>query len=213
MFLFFPLVTLLLALVAALWFRNVQDTAVLLSIALGTVVMTEGLLIGTGTPLNMITIMLPTILIALSVADAVHLIHAFHEARAKGADADDAAGLAARAVALPCAGTTLSTIAGFLAFSGSAVVPVFQLAVYASFGIALAWVLTMTVGPALLAVLWRHRARVEPRTAATATRRLIVVALHRPQARVGARHLRDARLVVVRASLAGGRYGLRQVLS
>ena len=162
MFLFFPVVTVFVALIGGLIFRNVRDTTVLLCVSLGTVVVTQGLLMGVGYPLNMITIMLPTVLIALSVADTIHLIHAFHAAHSSVGDSLSAAARAVKAIAWPCAGTTLTTIAGFLAFSGSSVLPVFQLAIFASFGIALAWVLTMTGGPVLLAVLWQTTRRKQP---------------------------------------------------
>jgi uncharacterized protein len=132
---------------------------VLLSVTLGTVVLTTGLMIGVGYPLNMVTIMLPTVLIALSVADTTHLIHAFHAARDDGVDGGVAAERAVRVIAWPCAGTTLTTVAGFLAFAGSSVLPVFQLAVFGAFGVATAWVLTMTGGAVLQAALWRGRSR------------------------------------------------------
>lgn len=173
MFLFFPAVALFVALIGGLIFRNLRDTAVLLSVSLGTVIVTEALLIGTGYPLNMVTIMLPTVLIALSVADAVHLIHAFHSTRSDVGDSASAAVRAVRSIALPCAGTSLTTIAGFLAFSGSSVLPVFQLAVFGAFGIALAWVLTVTGAPALLVVLWRGTRR-DRLPAAAVGKRLVV---------------------------------------
>ena len=164
MYLFLPAVTLFLTLLGLLFFRNVRDTLVLLAVSLGTVVGTQGLLIGVGYPLNMITIMLPTVLVALSVADAVHLIHVFHARHAAGDDRFTAARQAVRKVIWPCAGTSLTTVAGFLSFSRSSVGPVFQLALFASFGIVLAWVLTMTVAPVLLAELWGERLRHEAAT-------------------------------------------------
>jgi predicted RND superfamily exporter protein len=159
MLLFFPLVALFVALLGVAIFRNARDTAVLLSVALGTVGITQGLLIAAGYALNMITIMLPTVLIALSVADAIHLIHAFHGARAAAPTSAAAATRAVCAVAGPCAGTSLTTMAGFLAFAGSSVRPVFQLAVFGAIGIAMAWVLTVTVAPVLLTLFWRGARR------------------------------------------------------
>jgi len=105
---------------------------------------------------------LPTVLIALSVADVVHLIHAFHAERRSAEHSVSAAKQAVKSIAWPCAGTTLTTIAGFLAFSGSTVLPVFQLSVFASFGIAFAWILTMSGAPVLLVVLWQGIIRKEP---------------------------------------------------
>jgi predicted RND superfamily exporter protein len=173
MFMFFPAVALFVALLGGMIFRNARDTIVLLSISLGTVILTQGLLIGAGYSLNMITIMLPTVLIALAVADAVHLIHAFHSAHSSAVGSVTAAATAVRAIRWPCAGTTLTTMAGFLAFSGSSVLPVFQLAVFASVGIALAWVLTMTGAPVLLAFLWRAKRRLPPPATRMARRLLL----------------------------------------
>ena len=132
MMLFFPTATLIVALVGFLLFGNARDTAVLLAICLGTVTATLGALFATGTPLNMVTIMLPTILIALSVADVVHLVQSFHTVHRAGSDPWASAWSAARTIAAPCAGTTLTTAAGFLALSGSSVSPVRQLAYFAS---------------------------------------------------------------------------------
>lgn len=158
---FFPAVALLLTVLGWLLFRNVRDTAVLLAVALTTVVATMGLLVASGYPLNMVTIMLPTVLIALSVADVVHLVHVFHATRRAGIAPDRAAGVAAWKVAWPCLGTTLTTAAGFLAFAGSSVLPIYQLAIFGATGVALAWVLTMTLAPALLVGLWEGRHRAE----------------------------------------------------
>jgi len=188
----------LLVVFSLLVFRNVRDTVVLLSVSLGSVVVTMGALVATGHALNMVTIMLPTVVIALAVADAVHLIHAFHHAR-RVQPSGAAAREAIRAVAWPCAGTSATTIAGFLAFAGSSVAPIFELAVFASLGIALAWLLTMTVAPALLIMLWHGR---EPRH--EASREAPVVAAmpwwqrlrHHPRAVAAA-------LVVASAALLG----------
>ncbi|MBA2291530.1 MAG: MMPL family transporter [Gemmatimonadales bacterium] len=149
MFRFFPAVGVLLALVGLLVFRNARDALVLVATALGTVTLVAGALAAAGHALNMVTIMLPTVLIALSVAGAVHLIHAFHVERDAPA--------AIRAVWKPACATTLTTVAGFLAFGGSDVLPIQQLAVFGAFGIALALMLTVSFTPALLVLLWHGR--------------------------------------------------------
>jgi len=148
---FFPAVVVLLALAGALVYRNTRDTVALMATALGTVTIAAGALAAAGHPLNMVTIMLPTILIALSVADAVHLIHAFHHSATIRE--------AVRAVWKPSLGTTATTVAGFLAFAGSDVLPIRQLAVFGAFGIAVALLLTFTLTPALLAILWHDTVR------------------------------------------------------
>lgn len=143
---FFPAVILLMTMIGGVVFRNVRDTAAMLATALGTVTLTAGALAAAGFPLNMVTIMLPTILIAISVADGVHVIHAFHRHPTMRA--------AIRSVWKPSFGTSATTVAGFLGFAGSDVLPIRQLAFFGAFGVTAAYLLAFTLTPALLRLLW-----------------------------------------------------------
>jgi predicted RND superfamily exporter protein len=167
---FFPAVVLMLGLVGLLVFRNMRDTTALLATAFGTVLIAAGALAAAGHSLNMVTVMLPTILIALSVADAVHLIHAYHH--------HDTVRDAIHAVWKPSLGTTLTTMGGFLAFATSDVLPIRQLALFGALGVAVALVLTFTLTPALLTLLWSGTTAT-PRTQPRATRLGILIAVHR----------------------------------
>jgi hypothetical protein len=157
MLLFFNLVFLLLAGVSWLLLRAWRDVAVLLAVSVSAVAMTLGLVAVTGTAFNILTIMMPTVLIALSVANLVHLVHAFHEHRRHGAASDEAAVRAAREVRLPALGTTLTTVIGFLSLAVSDMPPVRQLALFSAAGILTAWLGTLAVAPVLLGRVWRGR--------------------------------------------------------
>jgi predicted RND superfamily exporter protein len=170
MVVFFTSVTLLLTLSSLVLLRSARDTVVLLSIALSTVGITLGLIVACGYSLNIVTIMLPTVLIALSTADAVHMIHAFHMHR-RDMSSRQAAAAAVKELWLPCLGTTITTVAGFMSLAGSPVLPVYQLAVFCSFGIACAWVVSVVAAPLLLVQLWpdddtrperQHKDRIAP---------------------------------------------------
>jgi len=154
MIIFFSLATILIAVSAAVLFRSLKDTAVLLAVAGSTIVITMGLIVACGYSLNIITIMLPTVLIALSVADTIHVIHCFHTHRARGAS--HGVDQVVRRLWLPCLGTSVTTIVGFLSLSTSSVLPIFQLAIFASVGIAVAYTLSLTVAPLLLFLCWRN---------------------------------------------------------
>ena len=154
MFVFFSLVTLLVFAFSLVMFRSLRDAAVLLSVAASTVVFTMGLIAAWGYSLNMVTIMLPTVLIALSVADVIHVIHTFHRVRHRSGPGP-AVGQTVRRVWLPCLGTALTTMVGFLSLSGSGVLPIFQLAVFGCCGIAMALVVSLGVAPLMLYQLWR----------------------------------------------------------
>jgi predicted RND superfamily exporter protein len=157
MFVFFSLVGVLLFVISLVLFRSWRDTLVLTSVSFSTAAITLGLIVLCGYSLNIITIMLPTVLIALSVADLVHLIHAFHQHR-QGSTTSGALERSIRELWLPCLGTSVTTIAGFLSLSVSTMLPVFQLAVFSAIGIALAWGFTLTVAPLLLELVWQGQA-------------------------------------------------------
>jgi len=154
MFVFFTLVTLLVFVISLVLFRSLGDAFVLLAVAASTVVFSMGLIAAFGYRLNMVTIMLPTVLIALSVADAIHVIYTFHQIRLTDG-AGQAVGRTIRQVWLPCLGTSVTTIVGFMSLSGSTVLPIFQLAVFGSCGIAMALVLSLTVAPLMLFHFWQ----------------------------------------------------------
>jgi predicted RND superfamily exporter protein len=155
MLVFFSLVGMLVTVLSLLLLRSWRDTAVLLAVAFSSAGTTLGLIVLCGYSLNMITIMLPTVLIALSVADVVHLLQAFHQERG-GAGLHQALDRVVRDLWLPCLGTTLTTVGGFLSLAGSSMLPIFQLAVFSAAGLLLTWLFTMGVAPLLLERLWRN---------------------------------------------------------
>jgi len=158
MVVFFSLVFVLLAGVSRLMLRSWRDAAVLLAVASGAVTATLGLVAACGVAFNILTIMMPTLLIALSTANLVHLTHAFHEHLARGMSPAEAAREAVREVRLPALGTTLTTAIGFLSLAVSDMPPVRQLALFSAAGVLLAWASTLTVAPVLLARVPRRRA-------------------------------------------------------
>jgi len=157
MLLFFNLVFVLLIAISWMLLRSWRDMLVLLGVATCAVMMTMGLVAITGHQFNILTIMMPTVLIALSVANLVHLVHAFHHYRVTGMTASEAAHRAVREVRLPALGTTLTTVIGFLSLSVSDMPPVRQLALFSAAGIILAWMGTLAVAPVLLARVWEGR--------------------------------------------------------
>ncbi len=163
MMLFFGLVFVLLAGMSRFMLRSWRDTAVLLGVASAAVITTLGLVAGMGYTFNILTIMMPTVLIALSVANLVHLVHVFHHhRRTRGCGPHEAALRAVREVRLPALGTTLTTVIGFLSLAVSDMPPVRQLALFSAAGIALAWIATLTLAPILLTAMWGGRREAPP---------------------------------------------------
>lgn len=78
-----------------------------------TVVLTLGAMGLTGEPLNLLTNMIPPLLVTIGLAEAVHLVLRWEELAGEGLDRRRAAHLALDAMALPCLVTTGTTAIGF----------------------------------------------------------------------------------------------------
>jgi predicted RND superfamily exporter protein len=151
---FYGLITVLM--VAFGWFtlRNFRDLAILFGASLATVVPTMGTLALLGIPFNMITVMLPTVLIALVVPDVIHAVHDFHRLRTQGVDSLEAARESTRLLWIPSFWKTATDVVGFASFIPSTVAPIMQMGIYASLGVTLGWLATISAVPLLLLVFW-----------------------------------------------------------
>ena len=90
-----------------------------------------------GHQLNMVTVVLPTLIIVLGLADVVHFPAAFAAARREHPEQDRAASVASAlgAVWLPCLMTTLTTMAGFAALLTSPMAVIRHLGGFAALGV------------------------------------------------------------------------------
>jgi predicted RND superfamily exporter protein len=100
--------------------------------------------------LTTVTMILPQILIAVAIADSIHILSSFYRARRSGVDKLAAARHSLTKNFLPTILTSLSTAAGFFAFSTSSLKPIFSLGILAGCGAIIAWFVTyLIVGPLL----------------------------------------------------------------
>ena len=106
-----------------------------------------------GSPIQPPTQILPSFLLAVGVADAVHILARFHQQLRKGLEKRDALREAAGFAGLPILFTSLTTAGGLASFVSSDMAPVSALGIFAPIGIAFAFVYTMTLLPALIMIL------------------------------------------------------------
>ena len=101
----------------------------------------------------LITTALPVIIMAIAVADSLHLIAFYLRARREEPkrDAREAVGLAMRHTLLPITLTSVTTVVGFLGLSlGAAMRPISEFGLFAAVGVGAAWALSLTALPAVL---------------------------------------------------------------
>ena len=152
---FYVLVTAMVLLFGWLALRDLRDLSIVLAVLTVAVLGPMGGIALFGIPFNMVTILLPLILVSLSVCDVVHVINAFHRER-RERSAEDAVRAAVSTLWTPCLWTSIVTVAGMLSLALSSVAPIRQMGLATSAGLALAWACTMTMVPALLVLFWRQ---------------------------------------------------------
>lgn len=115
-----------------------------------------GLMAWLGVPYYAITNALPVIIVAVSVADSIHILSAYYQARAQQpeAEARDLVVAAMTAMARPITLTSLTTVAGFAGIASASIMPpIAMFAWFAAIGIALAWLFSMFSLPSVLVLM------------------------------------------------------------
>jgi predicted RND superfamily exporter protein len=154
-----PVMGLVIVIVLGVLFRNVVGV-VLPMVTVGMAVLWTFAVIATvGTPLSMVSGTLPVVLLAIGIADSVHLVSEYQEQLAAGKKKLDALSDGVRAVFVPCLFTSVTTSLGFLGMLVIRVRPIHDFGLYASIGTMLAFVATFTLVPAVLSLLPAPRVR------------------------------------------------------
>lgn len=173
-----------------------------LIIILSTVAGTLGVMAWCGVPYYAITNALAVVLVAIAVADAIHVLSAYYEARAANPHhtSREHAVTAMQSIAKPVILTTLTTMVGFVGIGLVSVMPPIEaFAWFACFGSALAGLLTVLVLPNLLAVLPPAQSKLFSANSASPLANMLTRC-----ARFGVRRpLATTAIFVVVASLAG----------
>jgi predicted RND superfamily exporter protein len=115
-----------------------------------------GLMAWLGIPYYAITNALPVIIVAVSVADSIHILSAYYQARAQDPKADtrELVVAAMTSMARPITLTSLTTVAGFAGIASASIMPpIAMFAWFAAVGIALAWLFSMFSLPSVLVLM------------------------------------------------------------
>lgn len=134
-------------------FRRITALPGPIFVVAGSTLGAMGIMGWAGIPYFAITNALPVIIVAVSVADSIHILSAVYQRREQYPDTDlhRIVVVAMADVARPITLTTVTTIAGFTGIAAVSIMPpITWFAVFAGVGIALAWLLSMSALPNLL---------------------------------------------------------------
>ena len=138
-----PLVIAVLGLVLLLTTRNLAATLAPLGVVGAAVVSARWVMALVGWQDNSMLVMMPLIVLAIGVADSVHIVLRFLRYREEGVDPPDAARRTAVTLFRPCFVTTFTTALGFLALLTTSLAPLRQLGVMAAVGVTFALVYSL----------------------------------------------------------------------
>ncbi|CAM2010744.1 efflux RND transporter permease subunit [Acanthopleuribacter pedis] len=148
-----PLMFAVIALVMALLLRSVSGTVATLTVVGLSVMAAMGFTAWLGIPMSPPSSIAPTLIMTLAVADSIHIIVSILQQMRAGSDKQTAIIESLRLNMQPVFLTSLTTLVGFLSLNASAVVPLNDLGNITSFGVAAAFLMSVTVLPALVAIL------------------------------------------------------------
>ena len=145
-----PLAGLVIFLLLLLFFRRLSLIVAPMLVAIVSVLCTMGLLIGLGFNVHIMSSMIAIFLMPIAVADSVHILSEFFDTYHRFRDKKETVRYVVGHLFLPMLYTSLTTIAGFASLIFTPIPPVRVFGAFVAFGVALAWVLTMTLVPATL---------------------------------------------------------------
>lgn len=148
----FPVLALAMLLFLTLAYRSARVTLAVAVVTL-TVLLVGMAVIALSGPVNLITILLPVLLLALTVALCVHLVGSYRRHLARSRSVRAAVDAMRAEEWRPCLVTSLTTAAGFGSFGLTRIEPLRVLGVAMAVSILAAFAVAYTLLPALLVVL------------------------------------------------------------
>ncbi len=140
-------------LLLVLLFRRFSGVFVPLVMVISTLMTTFGCMAFFDFPFSMSVQMLPIIVMCVVVCDVIHVLVLVYQALADGKEKEDAIAYAYRHSGLAILMTSLTTAAGFAAFISADLAPIGHLGMLSSTGVLLAFLYSVTLLPALIAIL------------------------------------------------------------
>lgn len=154
---FAPLAGLAIFALMLAFFRRLVLVLPAMLLAMLSVIWTMGLLIGTGNTLHIMSSMIPIFLMPIAILDAIHVISEFFDRYGRLGDRSAALRTVFGELAGPIAFTTITTVIAFAALSLTPIPPVRVFGAFVAIGVALAWLGTLTILPAVMMLVDEDR--------------------------------------------------------
>jgi predicted RND superfamily exporter protein len=155
----FPLALGLMVMVLFLSFLNARGVLLPILIVLLSISVAMGVMGLVGFPLTMVSFIAPVLLLAIGIADGIHVLNRYNEEVGNGVERKQAILTTMEEMKGPVVMTSLTTAVGFLSLLSSFFLPQKQFGVVTAIGVLAAMVFSLVLIPAVLALLKPPRVR------------------------------------------------------
>lgn len=149
----FPIVICIVVLCLFFTFRQFKGILIPLAVVILSLIITLGLKVLFGVPLNIITTTLPVFILSIGVADGIHMFSDYRDNLLAGFNKKEAITRMMSHLTMPVIMTSLTTGAAFYAISLTQIVQLKHFGIFVSVGTLVAMLFSLLFVPALLMVL------------------------------------------------------------
>ncbi|UCD33701.1 MAG: MMPL family transporter, partial [Desulfobacterales bacterium] len=150
---FLVMATATVALALFIMFRRISGVVLPLVVVFLSLLTTIGLMSIFGVPIKVPTQILPSFLLAVGVGTSVHILAIFLHRYRKNGDKEESVAYAMEHSGLAVVMTNVTTACGLVSFSTAELAPIADLGIFAGIGVMLAFINTIVLLPALLALV------------------------------------------------------------
>lgn len=155
----FPLAILVMVVLLFASFLTIRGILLPIAIVLLSVIMAMGSMVLLGYPMTMVSFIAPVLLLAIGIADAIHVLNRYNEEIAKDLPKRDAILNTMQEMKGPVVMTSLTTAAGFLSLLTAFLLPQRQFGVITAIGVLAAMLFSLVLIPAVMSLLKKPRVR------------------------------------------------------
>ncbi len=152
-----PIVIFVLAAVLALSFRSLYGVLIPLLTVMISTTWTLAIIVWLGYSLNMVTVLVPPLLLVLGLSYSVHVVSEYRMVVMENSSGQNPLTETLSQVALPVVLTGLTTVAGFMSLTISPLEAIREFGIFTVIGASLATLTALVITPALIAVLQHPR--------------------------------------------------------
>ena len=152
-----PLAAVAIFLLMWVFFRSFALITAPMLVAMATVIITMGTLIGMGYTVHIMSSMIPIFLMPIAVVDSVHILSEFAELHKPGDKVKETIEKVIKNLFRPMLFTSITSAVGFASLAFTPIPPVQVFGLFVAFGIALAFIFTIIFVPAYISNLSEER--------------------------------------------------------